>query len=217
MAERETTVDVNGQGGREGGSSPSRGRATRAAGVFLSVALWGVLGCPAPTETPVASSELTDIDADQVIYGMTTYLTQEGVRTGQLRADSAHVFNDSTMLHLFGVDMTVFTEQGGERAHVVADSGRLHQRTERMVAWGDVVATIAEGDRRIETSELNYDPGANRIWSDAETVFREGARVTQGSCFESDLQFQNRRVCSIRGSADIGTAPRPDTAGGGGR
>jgi len=175
------------------------------------------LACQDPTETSIAGEALTEISADQIIYEMETFLTKEGVRTGQLRADSAHLFNDSASVHLFGVNMILFNDQGGERARVVADSGRLDERTERMVAWSDVVATIPEGNRRIESDELYYDPNANRIWSETPTTFREGTRVTRGSCFESDLQFQNRRVCSIRGSADIGTSPRPDTTGGGGR
>ena len=188
--------------------------------LWMALVLMGALlplgACQAPTETPIAGAELTHIRADQVIYGMTTYLTQDGVRSGQLRADSAYYFNDSTNVQLYGVDMTVFTAQGTERAQVVADSGRLHERTERMVAWGEVVATLPEGDRKIETSELHYDPQGNRIWSDSLTTFTEGGRVTRGSCFESDLQFQSRRICSIRGAADIGRSLPPDTTGGGG-
>ena len=159
---------------------------------------------------------VAEVGADQIIYGLEEYLTHDGIRSGEVTADSAYLFRDSSVVRMYTLDMTTYTENGSPRAHIVADSGRLQQRSEEMVAWGEVVLTIIDGSRRIESTELHYDPGAGRIWSDSATTFREANRVTRGSCFDSDLEFRNVRICSIRGAADIGRVPPPDSSDGGG-
>ena len=71
-----------------------------------------------------------------------------------------------------------------------------------MVARGDVVLTIPEGNRRVETQEINYDPNGDRIWSDSLTVMREQGTVSEGMGFSSDLDFRRLQVGpgSIRGT-----------------
>lgn len=178
----------------------------------LSLLSWALASaCGAPTTAGVADEALTRIDADNVTYGMRSYLTAEGVRSGEVMADSAYMFyRDSSVVHLFTVEMTVFNERGLEHARVVADSGRLDERSERMVAWGNVVVTLPEGNRRIETSELHYDPPAESIWSDSSVVITQDGRVTRGSSFRSSLTFENWSIGNPVGAATL----RPPAGGG---
>ena len=46
----------------------------------------------------------------------------------------------------------------------------MNERTEEMVARGDVVLIVHSDGRRIESPELHYDPNRDRIWSDSTTV-----------------------------------------------
>ena len=64
-------------------------------------ALVGVLAaCDDPANTTIAATELTEIDADNVIYGMTSFLTTSGIREGRVQADTAFVFSDSAKVFL---------------------------------------------------------------------------------------------------------------------
>ena len=183
-------------------------------------ASWGALvvttvavgACEGPTETRLADESLISIEADQVIFGMEDYLTTDGIRNGVIRADTAYVFNDSSQIRMWGVEMSLFHDDGRERAHVTSDRGTLHRDTEEMVAYGNVVLVMNQGAQRVESPVLHYDPDRNRIWSDTTSVFMRDGRVTRGSCFRSDLEFTNYTICNIRGAADIGR----ERGGGGG-
>lgn len=187
-------------------------------------ARWGLVlmlpyattGCQAPTDTPLADEELMNLDADGVMYGMEDYITSNGIRSAVIRADTTYQFNDSSVVHMWGVDMTLYHDDGRERAHVTALRGRLHDRTQEMTAMGDVVLTIldAEGDQRVLSPELTYNPNREEIFSDSASVWIRGGRSTSGTCFRSDLSFENITVCDIRGSADVG--PGQGRGGGGG-
>lgn len=183
--------------------------------VGLAALLVSALGaCDDVQPTLVADQTLVGIDADAVLFDMEDYLTNEGVRSGVIRADTAHVYNDSSEIQMWGVEMTLFNEDGGERAHVTSEEGTLHSVTEEMTARGNVVLVMNQGAQRVESPELHYDPSGDRIWSDSNSVFtREDGRVTRGTCFRSDLSFTSYSVCNIRGSAG---AIRDDPGSGGG-
>lgn len=172
------------------------------------------IACEPEPNTPVATQELTELEADFLMLGMDNQVTADGVRTGMVVSDTAYVYEDSSEVHMVGVDMTLFHEDGRQRAHITAQRGRLNQRTERMVGRGNVVVRLAQGGEIIRTEELHYDPQRDEIWSDSATVIEHVGGVTSGSCFRSDLQLQNRRLCDIRGAAgaDLPQA-EADTAG----
>ena len=65
------------------------------------------------------------------------------------------------------------TESGVQRARVISKRGRYNPSTREMLAMGEVVLTITEGDKRVESEELNYDPNGDRIWSDSATTMIE--------------------------------------------
>jgi LPS export ABC transporter protein LptC len=162
--------------------------------------LVGLAACESPPSTPVAADQLMAIGANSIVFGMENYITTDGIRTGVVRADSAYQFNDSSVNHLFGVDMSLFNEQGLPRAHLTSETGVMHQRTEVMVARGNVILTVQEQGVVIETSELHYDPQGERIWSDSISVLRRQGRTQRGTCFNSDLQFTNISVCEPVGA-----------------
>jgi len=149
-------------------------------------------GCEDVQPTLVADETLVGIDADAVLFDMEDYLSSEGVRSGVVRADTAHVYNDSSEIRMWGVEMTLFHEDGSERAHVTSEQGTLDSVTEEMTARGNVVLVMNQGAQRVESPELHYD---------SNSVFTRDGRVTRGTCFRSDLSFTTYSVCNIRGSA----------------
>jgi LPS export ABC transporter protein LptC len=171
------------------GSGPGKGLAPVI--LFFLVAA----GCGEDETTPVASPPLLETGADMVIQGMTHNITLEGVREGELVADTAFYYRDSTIYHLRNPELKLFVANTGvERARVTADRGRFNPSTREMLAQGNVILLITEGNKRIESQELNYNPSGDRIWSDSATVMREPGRVTEGMGFESDLDFRRTVV-----------------------
>ena len=166
----------------------------------LVVAGGGAAACSSEDSVATVPSTYLEFDADGIVFGMIHRITQDGVLQGVIHADTAIQWQDSSSVHLRGVDLTVMEEDGGERAHVTALRGILDTRTNRMTAHGDVIMVIPEGSRRVESEELHYDPQGDQIWSDSSFVFTEGARITRGQAFRSDLEFRNFRIVG-RGAA----------------
>lgn len=176
---------------------PRQGRGSAALVVLLAGLT--AFGCDDTGETPVVADEAQEIEADNVVYGMSQVLTEEGVREARVRADTAYFFEDSSAVHLIGVDLTVFSEEtGDERAAVTSERGRLDTRSRGMVGRGDVVLQIFEGNRTIRTEVLHYEPRTDRIWSDTFTVMEEAGRVTCGVSFRSDLEFRSVTIENAR-------------------
>jgi hypothetical protein len=72
-----------------------------------------------------------------------------------------------------------------------------------------VILVITEGNKRVESEELHYDPNGDRIWSDSATTMIEPGRVSEGLGFESDLNFRRTVVGpgSIRNTGGGGGVP----------
>lgn len=181
-------------------------RAIRRRFAPLLLALAGAVAagaCQDEMQAPVAEDELLDIEADLVAFDTEQFITTDGVREAKVVADTAFVYRDSSKVNLRGVHLTVFNEQGQEIAVVTSRRGVLDTETNHMVARGDVVLTVHEGNRVVESEELHYNPARERIWSDSASVYREGDTVLRGTAFESDLQFQDVRVQNARGQGEV--------------
>ncbi len=178
----------------------------------LAAGCLALAGCSQPVSTPVASQGTQNIKADVVDWGMTSVLTAQGVKQGEIRADTAYLFNDSSLWKLRGMRVTFYGDNGQERAEVTADRGEIHTNSERMEAYGHVVLVIpAQGPsvpaRTIHTSQLDYDPDrgpSGQIWSDSATVMIQGSDTTRGTAFRSDLDFKNVQVRNPRGAVGGG-------------
>ncbi len=166
-----------------------RVRAWWMTGVIACVLLLGA--CSPEDSVPVVPAELARIGADQMVLYMDHAITLEGIRQARVRADTAFRWVDSTAVALRGVDLTLYTEEGRERANVTSRTGRLDDRTEEMSAWGNVILIVPGEARRLESEELHYDPRAGRVASDSAFVMTAGDRSIQGVCFRSDVEFNN--------------------------
>lgn len=151
--------------------------------------------CSDEVQTPVASPPLLETGADMVIQGLRHIITLNGVKEGELYADSAFFYRDSSIYHLRTPELILFTEGSGvQRARVTAERGRFNPNTREMLAQGGVILVITEGNKRVESEELHYDPNGDRIWSDSMTAMVEPGRVTEGMGFDSDLNFRRTVV-----------------------
>ncbi len=147
----------------------------------------------------VVDPELEAMEADYIIFGLTDNVTRGGVREFVVEADTALIFQDSTVVLLRGnVMLTAYNEDlGTEKAVVTSDRGRLDKSTNEMLAEGNSVLLIRADGRRIESYQLRYAPEDNTIHSDSAVVMYDGDDVVEGTSFTSDLNFE--RVVILNG------------------
>ena len=173
---------------------------TRAACTITAVLAAALLlgACETQAEPPVASGDVANMEADQVMFGVEHFVTGNGVVRGVLRSDTAFMYEDSALVRVRPVDLTLFSEEGDTAGVVTARGGVLNTRTQVMVATGDVVVQEVGGDR-IETEELHFDPNRDRVWSEVATVIHRQGSVLRGTGFTSNTQLTDTRLDTPRG------------------
>ncbi|MGH7506625.1 MAG: LPS export ABC transporter periplasmic protein LptC, partial [Longimicrobiales bacterium] len=108
-------------------------------------------------------------------------------------------FQDTATVELFGVDLTLYDGNGQVSATVTSEFGELNERTNEMVARGNVVVLRLDGAERIETEQLHYSPQTHRIWSDVLTTRTLEGCVQQGDGFNTDDEFRSFQLENARG------------------
>lgn len=163
------------------------------------VAAVAVLAACGNGANPTASEAIPDLNADQVMFGVEYFVTADGIRQAKLVADTSLVYNHESRYEIRGVHLTLYHGSGEEAAVLTSRTGELDTRDDRMVARGNVVLVSMEGNRRIETEELFYDPRQNLIWSEVATTLYEDGSVAHGDGFTSDAQLKNVKVTRPHG------------------
>lgn len=157
-----------------------------------------IVGACGQQPTPTGE-DFQEVQADLVMVGMKSYLTNNGIRKAQIIGDTGFVYDDSSKVHVKKVNLKFFDEQGAESGSLTSRTGDFNTNTQAMIARGTVILVTTTGNRRIETEELHYDPQSHRLWSEKPTVLIEpGSRVT-GTGFTADDKFQNVSITNPRG------------------
>lgn len=190
-----------------------RPRAVTFARAMIVVCAIGALGaakCPSrakasPVKTSTKKSALPD-SADQVIFGGSVVLTNQGVSNGRLLSDTMFVYDDGARLDLRRVNVTFFTAQGLKDGVLTSKTGAYNTRLQRLEARGDVVV-IRDDGKRLTSPQLVYDQARNQIFSDSAFTYIESSRQLMGIGFESDPHFNNFRC--LRACKGIGNVKLP--------
>ena len=168
-------------------------------GAVIGVTL--LAACEPEAETPVVSDDVASLDADQVMFGVEHYVTGNGVVRGLLKSDTAFMYEDSALVRVRPVNLTLYDDQGAIAGEVTARGGVLNTRTQVMIANGDVVVQETGGDR-IETEELHFDPNRDRVWSVVATTIHRQGTVLRGSGFTSNTQLTDTRLDAPTGRVE---------------
>lgn len=156
----------------------------------------------------VAGPELVEMRADQLMIGLTHNMTRDGVLQGKLRADTAYIFNDESLIHLRTVDVTFFDSRGRRDTRLTADSGRYNLQTGNMQAHGRVVVRDSVDSQRLETPQLLYDALRDELRTDTTFVWEQGTDVVRGSGLITDPSLDNVRI-----QEPAATSPRSPGSG----
>jgi LPS export ABC transporter protein LptC len=160
--------------------------------------------CRSPEGPPVQPGQTAADSADQVMYKVRTILTEQGVKQGELFADTTYVFDDNSRYELRKVRATFNTPTGAPNGTLTATRGRYDIRQRVLEGFGDVVVTTTDG-KRLLTEHLRFDQARNLVRSDSAFTLIEGTQRTRGVGFESDpnvTRFVCKREC-VATRADV--------------
>jgi LPS export ABC transporter protein LptC len=164
--------------------------------------LAAVAACSSPQEPAAVAGDFRELPADQVMTDVVFRPTNGGIATALLHADTVYMYQDSSRYDLVGVDLEMYDETGALSGTLTARTGEYSTLDQAMVGRGDVVLVTQdeqEGERRIETEELHYEPATRQIWSDVPTVMYTAQGPMRGTSFRSDDSFSNVNIPGYRG------------------
>ena len=188
----------------------ARDSVMRIAGMLLLFLVASGAQCPRKPASAVptrAEAAILPDSAENVIYGGRVVLTDRGVSSGELLADTVYVYEGGMRLELRQVHATFFTKQGQKDGVLTSRQGTYNQRLSRLEARGNVIL-LAEDGRRLDTEQLVYDQQRNQIFSDSAFVLNQPPRQISGIGFESDPQLSLFKV--LRGFKGVAPLQVPD-------
>jgi LPS export ABC transporter protein LptC len=181
----------------------------RAVAVLLLLAAAGVAACKEqPTQTRAAPGDAIPDSAEQVMFGMRTYVMTNGVVRGELFADTAYTYDAANRIELRGMRLHSFTASGESTAVITGKAGTYDVRQGRVEGRGDVKVVSTDG-RRLTSPRLVFDRVVNQISSDTVFEFIAPGRRLAGVGFRSDPGLKNVQVLSgARGGGTLGRTRR---------
>jgi LPS export ABC transporter protein LptC len=168
--------------------------------ILAALLLAAATACTTKKQPPVATHSTLADSADQIMYGRSFILTNEGLQRAKLVFDTAFFFDDNTRIEFFKVNMTFFTVTGAKNAVLTSERGTYNSRTSSMIARKNVVVVTEDG-RRLTTPELLYSQQLNQISSDSAFVLTEPNRTLAGIGFRSDPDMKNIRI--LKGATGV--------------
>lgn len=187
----------------------ARGNPLRLSALSALCACFAFLGCQEEVVRPSVTLEAADT-ADQVLYGMQHYVTDQGLRRSLVEADTAYVYQNTQMVEMRGVKVTFYGPSGEITSTVTGDSGTYLTRDGSMSARGNVVAVTPDG-RTLRSQELKYDSRSQKISSDKPFVYDRADQHLEGNGFTSDPDFRNVVTKQPRGGQRPNAKPGDST------
>ena len=171
----------------------------RLAPVPLALTLTAALafGCKKSTQPPMVSEAALADSAEQVLWDIHQFMTENGVKRGDMYADTAFVFNDQTKFVLRKVHGTFTTETGAPNGTMKGDRGTYDLRNHTLEGFGNVLITSTDG-KTLSSPHLKYVEATNQVSSDSAFVMRRKTEVQRGIGFTSDPNlkvFKCLRAC----------------------
>lgn len=97
-----------------------------------------------------------------------------------------------------GAFVEFFDPDGAVTSTLASRHGIRYESQDRVVVRDSVVWLSATGDR-LDSDELVWEAGEQRLYSDRFVRLRQGNQVITGVGFESDQDFKRSRVRAIQG------------------
>ena len=154
---------------------------------------------------PTATIAAPD-SADQVLLGMSHYVTNAGIQRAHVRADTAYLYSPAQTSELRNVHITFYDPRGAETSTLTSREGTYHWRGGDMEARGNVVVVRTDG-ATLRTEVIRYSQARNQVSSDKPFVFDEPTRHIKGQGFTADPAFKIVTANRVTGEGGKFTLP----------
>lgn len=175
----------------------------RLAGLGLTMVALAAAACTGREQTPVAAGPSIADSADQVFIKAHFLLTTNGVKRGDLTADTAYVLDDQTRFDLRTAHVNFTTETGAPQGTMDANRGIYSTRTQILEGWGNVIVKLVDG-RTLKSPHVIYNQITHQISSDTNFTMSRGDKKLSGIAFTSNQTFTTFKCMrNCGGSADV--------------
>jgi LPS export ABC transporter protein LptC len=140
--------------------------------------------------TPVTATQAALDSADQVLIGMSHYVTESGVLRARVQADTAFFFSGTQQAELRKVHVTFYDAAGQATSTLTSNEGTHHWRTGDMEARGNVVVVRNKDGGTLRTEVMDYSQIKNEVSSEKPFIWDEPGRHMEGDGFTSDPEFK---------------------------
>lgn len=164
------------------------------------------MACSSGTEPRVTAANPLADSADQVMFGVSTVITNRGVLRAQLSADTGYFFDGNSRIEVRHEKTIFYTSTGQPNATLTSVEGTYNMRRGQMEARRNVVVITTDG-KRLETEQLRYDQATDQISSDSAFVLTEPTRTLRGIGFTSDPDLTNLHVKKVLTGSGAFTLP----------
>jgi len=138
--------------------------------------------------------------ADQVLLGMSHYVTELGVLRARVRADTAYFFSNSQRAELRNVHVTFYDITGRPTSTLTSKEGTHNWRTGDMEARGNVVVVRDKDGGTMRTELMDYSQVKNEVSSDQPFTFDAPDQHMKGVGFTSDPEFKKVAAKRVTGT-----------------
>jgi LPS export ABC transporter protein LptC len=150
-----------------------------------------VLPNPAPSEPEEVSIQSTII------------LSDRGVLTSKIKADTILRFYQSDLRRLYKIEARFYGTLGAEQARVTADSGTANEKTQFVQLWGNVKVAYANGTK-IDGDSLKWDQANQKVATEGFVkIVKKDGTVLEGEGLTTDPQFDSYRLRKPKGAVKI--------------
>jgi len=172
----------------------------------LTLALAALLawaGC-APDPTVTELSAVPENEPDQKFLRARIVVTEEGMTSAIVEADSIQVFLERNYTDIDG-DMAIdfFNNRGEMTTKLTADSGEvwgLYEQVDSLRARGNVVVVSVDGENRMETSSaLTWNARTHLIYADGFVRLSTPDAVEEGIHFVAADDLSEYRMDNVTG------------------
>lgn len=150
--------------------------------------------------TPVTATQAVLDSADQVLVGMSHYVTELGVLRARVRADTAYFFSGTQRAELRNVHVTFYDVNGKPTSTLTSREGTNNWRSGDMEARGNVIVVRDKDGGTMKTEVMYYNQARNEVSSDKDFVFDAPDRHIEGRGFTSDPEFKKITATGPKGT-----------------
>ncbi|MEW5794937.1 MAG: LPS export ABC transporter periplasmic protein LptC [Candidatus Zixiibacteriota bacterium] len=162
--------------------------------LILATSLWWGCGRKTVSQVDQTAADST-LRPDSEVSGATILLYDRDLVTAEIRSHLMRRFEavDSTVGYVLDIDF--FDSAGHKTSNLIADSGVIREKNDRLEVFGKVVV-ITEDSARLDTKFLRWNPERHKIESDAFVKFTRRSDVMTGWGMEADPDLGRLKILS---------------------